>query len=259
MGLPPVKDADVIRLYRQGLTLRAMAEELGVPHWTSVQQRVHALMRRGLLDYGTRRRRPWTEAEEQELRGLVGWHTEHQIAKLLRRSVDAIHVKTTRLGLSREWKGAYTARAVGSIFRVDTKTVTIWMERGYLRGARSTVSCGISRKWRIEHEAIEAFIRDHPEHYERRRITEPFWRRLADQAASSEWVSAKIAAVILGCCDETIKRRIRRGLWPAVQVPCGGGFQWMVRRADLASFGYWKPPIRMIYERGHSGAVGKAS
>lgn len=257
--MPPVNNADVIRLYRQGLTLRAMAERLGVAHWTSVQQRVHRLMRRGLLDYGNRSRRPWTAAADAELRGLAGWHTEREIARKLGRSTTAILIRMKRLGLTREWKGAYTARGTGQIFGVDAKTVVIWIERGYLCGARSQVRCGTTRKWRIEHEAIEDFIRDYAVHYERRRITEPFWRRLADQAASSEWVSAKIAAVILGCCDETIKRRIRRGLWPAVQVPCGGGFQWMVRRADLASFGYWKPPIRMIYERGHSGAVGKAS
>ena len=257
--MPPVNDADVIRLYRQGLTLRAMAERLGVAHWTSVQQRVRRLMGEGRLDYGTRSRRPWTDAAEQELRGLVGWQTEQEIARRLGRSVNAIRVKMKRLGLTREWKGAYTARDVGRIFRVDSASVRIWIDRGYLGGARSTVSCGSSRKWRIEHEEIEAFIRDHPEHYERRRITEPFWRRLADQSASSEWVSAKIAAVILGCCDETIKRRIRRGLWTARKVPCGGGFQWMVRRADLAGFRYWHPPVRLIYERGHRGAVRKAS
>jgi hypothetical protein len=255
----PDEDALLKRRYERGDLLKAIAAEFGVS-WAAVQQRVHVLIRRGQIDISRRAKRPWTEADEQELRGLVGWHAEDVIARKMGRSVNAIHVRINRLGLSRQFKGAYTAREVGRIFQVDAKTVShIWIRHGWLQGKRSTIKCGGRRKWWIEHEAIEAFMRAHPHQYERRRIIEPYWRKIADAAWSeSGLIALPVAAKKLRVCDETIKRRIRSGEWSAVRIPCGGGFQWFVKAEDLDRFRYWKAPVEgLIYQKGHAGAIGK--
>lgn len=252
----PAEDATLIALFRKGRTLRQIGAALG-RDWAVIQQRVRILMRRGELGYGNRSRRPWTVEQDQELRGLLGWQSLRAISRTLGRSETAIKIRAKRLGYSWHWKGAYTARGVGVIFAVDAKTVSIWIRDGLIE-ARKT-GRGRTHRWRIEHEAIEAFIRDGVPYYERRRITEPYWRNLADQAWQAfGLVSLTVAARRLGVCDETLKRRIRRGEWQAEQVVCGGGFAYMVRASDLERFQYLKEPVPMIYAKGHRGAIRKA-
>ena len=202
-------------------------------------------------------RRPWTVDDEQELRGRIGYEPVHKIARALGRTPEAVRIRAVRLGLSQKWRGKYSARGVGRIFAVDSKTVNLWIAQGLMAGRKSRVRAGASRRWCVQHEAIEAFIAAHPTQYERRRIADPYWRRLADKAAT-DLVPVLVAARIVGCCEETIKRRIRRGMWPGERVRCGGGFAWMVRRSDLAAFAYLHPPVNLRYAKGHCGALGKA-
>lgn len=254
----PAEDAEIIEGFKSGKTLRAIAAPLG-RQWTSVQQRVHILMCSGRLTWGKRSRRPWTEEQDQELRGMWGWQSPAVVARRVGRTVNAVQVRAQRLGLTDAWKGAYSSRGAGLIFAVDAKTVLIWMGHGWLKGRPSETGAGKHRRWRIEHEAIELFIRDYPMYYERRRITDSYWRELADKAAAKfNLVPLRLAAKKLGVCDETLKRRIRAGEWPAERVVCGGGWAYMVRREDLERFEYWHQPVPMVYAKGHSGAVRKA-
>lgn len=254
----PEEDAIIVTRFRAGHTLRQIGTETD-RSWSVIQQRIRILMRRGQLDYGKRNRRPWTAQAEQELRGLWGWHAPPVVAQKLGRSLNSVNVKAKRLGLSCRWKGAYNARAVGRVFAVDSKTVGIWIRYGWLAAKQSKVGAGKNRRWRIEHEAIERFIRDYPMYYERRRITEPYWRDLADKAwAVFDLVPIHVAAKKLGVCDETLKRRIRRGEWQAEKYVVGGGYTWMVRTSDLARFEYIREPVEMVYAKGHMGAIRKA-
>lgn len=250
----PAEDALIVRRYGQA-SLRAIGAQLG-RDYRSVQARIFVLRKRGQLKpcdrkYHTR----WTADEDQELRGRVGYEPLAAIARSMKRTVHAVAVRVKRLGLTRAWRGQYNATAVGQLFGVDSKTVRLWIDSGLLAGKKSRVGAGRSFRWQIPHEAVESFIAAHPTQYERRRITDPYWRELADRAhARADLVSVLVAARIVGCCDETIKRRIRRGLWHGEKVRVGGGFGWMVRRSDLAGFAYLHPPG--VHVKGRRGALG---
>lgn len=254
----PEEDATIVRLYGRK-SLLAIGKKLG-RNYHSVQSRIIVLRRRGQLRArDLKLHTAWTADEDQELRGRVGYESVPSIAKALKRTVNAVAVRVKRLGLTRQWRGQYCASGVGRIFAVDSKTVNLWIARGLMVGEQSQVNAGASRRWCIQHEAVASFIAAHPTQYERRRIVEPYWRELADRAhARADLVSVLVASRIVGCADETIKRHIRLGRLRGERVRAGGGWAWMVRRSDLATFRYLHPPVRLEYARGRCGAIRKA-
>ena len=185
--------------------------------------------------------RPWSEADDAELRGRVGWQEPSQIAQELGRSAPAVITRLKRLGLRRDWKGRYSAHQVGAIFNYDEKSVRRWLKAGDLRGRRlRSGASGYAWRWEIQHEDIVRFIQRHPARYERRRITEPYWRKLADQAASDVLLTAQ-AARLLGVNRKTIVRHLQRGWLAAERIRFAGGWAWQIRRADLATFAPRRP------------------
>lgn len=231
-------------------TLAAIAARLGVDSH-SVASRARTLVRRGALD-PTRRHygRAWTADDKETLRERWGWQEPARVAKALRRTLYATIKMAKRLGLCLAWKGRYNGLEVAGIFGVDSHAVAVWVGHGWIEGTRSEVSSGRSRRWSISHEAVEAFIRNHPLRYERRRITEAYWRELADAAARDvDTVNVKQAAVILGCNKETIKKYLGRGWLRGERIQWAGGFAWRIRRADLDGFAFRRPVDRWAAAR----------
>lgn len=236
----PEEDAEIIARYSTE-TIRSIASRLG-EDWTHVQHRIDTLRKEGRLGgYDTRfYAKPWTEAEDDELRGRIGYDPPAAIARDLHRTKYAVIVRSKRLGLSRKPRGMrYTARAVGEIFGTDGKMVThVWIRNGWLTGQRSTMGAGRSRRWAIGYDDIEAFIRQHPDRYERRRITHPWWRRVADEVAAERTPTVGVvqAAHLLNVAEETVRRHCRRGWLDAKQIYWAGGSMWVIARAELANF-----------------------
>lgn len=75
----------------------------------------------------------WTEEEIELMEDLWGTYTIPQIAKRLNRSVQAVKVKSTRLGLGRYVNSSQylTANQVANLMHVDIHAVTdVWIPAG---------------------------------------------------------------------------------------------------------------------------------
>lgn len=248
------EDAAIINGYSRR-PLSEIARRLGL-HPGSVVTHSHVLEQRGALDIQRRfYSRPWTKKQEERLRGMWGWHDPSVVATKMRRTLNAVVLKAHRIGLSREWKGRYTSGGVGKIFGVDAKIVThVWMAQGWLDGKQSKTRAAVSWRWEITHEAIEAFIREHPLRYDRCRIKDDYWRKLADDAARHvDTVSVVQAAAILHVGTKTIKRHLQRGWLPGEQVYWAGGWAWRIRREALAGFVLRHEPG--LHAKGRRGAL----
>jgi hypothetical protein len=110
----------------------AFADAIGVPPHV-VSARIEAL---GLAIPHVRKEPPWTAAEEALLQ-RAPLHDPGRAAQFFavhgfRRTPAAITVRAKRLGLSRRFRGALSARAVARILGVDDKWVTARMLSGDL-------------------------------------------------------------------------------------------------------------------------------
>lgn len=221
------EDARIIARY-SATTLKAIAAELGVARWQSVQLRVNQLIRQGRLDRHDRAYAPpWSEADDELLATWWGLLPDATVARKLGRTPGACKIRATRqLGLARKDQ-FYTVRAVARLFGVDDHRVRAWIDEGLLQAVRSTVRSGDGNlAWRIEHEWIEAFLREWPWRYDRRRIEAgTYWRNLADRVAAADpFVDVREAARILGVCVETVRRWVREGELEAERTPGAGGY-----------------------------------
>lgn len=104
----------------------------------------------------------WTEQGETFLITERHRFSPKQMAQKLGRSENAVKLKLKRLGY--KWiqgiNGFLTMRAVSRIFGVDAKTVSWWIDSGWLKGSRFPVGMGPYRARKIAHEAIYDFIED---------------------------------------------------------------------------------------------------
>ena len=146
-----------------------LAARLGVtPAAVAGQIMRHGLAKRTL-------RRPWTAEEEDRLERLIGERPPGVIAKMMRRSVNSIVVKSKRLGLSRrahtEW---YTKREVCEIFGVDHKWVQARIDSGALKAEPFFPGSQPQRNgqapWRISRKSVYDFLRRYPEELNGRNV-----------------------------------------------------------------------------------------
>ncbi len=78
----------------------------------------------------------WTEAEEETLAELITRYAPHFIAKKLHRSVNAVVVKSKRMGLSRRCRdGWFTKKEVCELLGVDHKKIQGYIDRGKLKAS----------------------------------------------------------------------------------------------------------------------------
>lgn len=226
------------------LTLRAMAEQLGVNHWTSVQQQINRLIREGRLTRRDRHwHREWTAEEMDYLAESWGLLPDATVARRLGRTVAACKVRATRfLHLSRSQQ-FLTAQAVARLFGVDVHVVIRrWIRDGLLRARRSAVNCGGNgRMWRIDDADLERFVRRYPWHYDRTRIEwGTYWRNLANRVwARDPYLGVVEAAAQLGIHPNTLARWCREGRIVAVKTACYGGGnhqRWMLAQSVVSAF-----------------------
>jgi len=81
----------------------------------------------------------WTERECEILSEMLGNYSSITIARRLRRSVNAVVVKSKRLGLSRRTRdGWFTKKEVCEIMGVDHKKIQGYIDRGDLKAGYHT-------------------------------------------------------------------------------------------------------------------------
>ena len=78
----------------------------------------------------------WTEKEVKILTEMISNHPPLTIARRLHRSVNAVVVKSKRLGLLRRYRdGWYTMKEVCEILGIDHHKATRWIETGELKAS----------------------------------------------------------------------------------------------------------------------------
>lgn len=123
------------------LTIKQMAEHLGVPYWSSVQQQIERLIAAGRLSRRDRYwHREWTQADMDYLAEHWGLLPDATVARHLGRTVDACKIRATRhLHLARSQQ-FLTAQVVARLFGLDVHVVTRrWIGTGLLRARKSAV------------------------------------------------------------------------------------------------------------------------
>lgn len=153
----PATDDDIRRIYADGITrdaLKLATRRLGRPRkW--ITNRAAAL---GLSS--PRFKTPQWTADEDAILSAAPHFNPKTLARRLTaqgfsRSPIAIHVRLTRLGLSRIDPDKMCARELAEIMGTDGKTVARWIEKGWLKAKVS--EGGI---YRISRKQVRSFIVD---------------------------------------------------------------------------------------------------
>lgn len=88
-----------------------------------------------------------------------GW-SDATIGRRLGRTAVAVHIRVKRLGLESRTARTLNARKVAALLGVScSKTVSRWVERGWLRGRRQ-MHRGPNRQWLFSEDALLEFMRD---------------------------------------------------------------------------------------------------
>lgn len=158
-------DAQIRRVYCDGSAgrgqVRDLARRLGIPRW-KVSRRAQQIGA-----YQPCVKEP--EWSEKELKMLE--HRAHLTPERIRlalrkagfnRSTGAILIKRKRMRLLQNLKG-YSARSLAECFGIDVKTVTRWIEKGWLkaekRGTARTEAQG-GDMWFIREKDLRPFVLD---------------------------------------------------------------------------------------------------
>ena len=156
------EEREIIRRdFRQtSASQRELANRLGVTN----AQAAYQITRMGLRKRSDRR--PWTPEENSLLLDLIEEKSTGQIAKSMKRTVNAVMVQAKRLNASRGNRtGWYTMREVCEILGMDHHWVGRRIENGSLQATRQngrTPEDDRGRMWRIEQKDLRKFIRRHP-------------------------------------------------------------------------------------------------
>lgn len=115
--------------------VQALADELGVAR-PLLSKRVVALG----LTMPHRKELDWTQAEEELLR-RAPLHDPDKAARIFRehgftRSPTAIMIKCKRLGLSRRYRGTFSAPGAAALLGMDNRTLTNWIEKGWIKAVK---------------------------------------------------------------------------------------------------------------------------
>ena len=107
----------------------------------------------------------WTDAEVEVLREMINQYFPITIARKLGRSVNAVVVKSKRLGLSRRVRdGWFVKREVGEICGVDHRKVQSWIDSGELKAGWHTEvkpQKDGSATWHILEADLRVFLLSH--------------------------------------------------------------------------------------------------
>jgi hypothetical protein len=111
---------------------------------------------------------PWSEAEKAIVAEQAGHASDAAIVRQLKRagfmrSEVAVSVMAKRLGASRIDPDRYSATGLGNVLGVDAKTVTRWIDKGWLKAKpRGTARVAVQGgdEWEIRRTDIARFIVD---------------------------------------------------------------------------------------------------
>lgn len=122
----------------------------------------------------------WTEKEIQYLETSIKKKSLDTIAKHLKRTKTAVKVKARRLNLSRVHSNGYTMLDVKLALGNDTKTISKWIEKDWLKGKRQGPNTPV---WLFTDKNIRDFVIAHPNEIDPRRCD---WIWMVDLLAGGD-------------------------------------------------------------------------
>lgn len=166
----------------------------------------------------TRPERNWTTRQIEELESLLerGLSDEH-IGRRLGRSANAVNIQRKRLGIPSRTAQLLSCRQVADRLGIGcSKSVTRWIEAGYVRGRRGPRR-GPYRQWQVTEENLFEFL-ENPAHWHRweaRRITDKGLREWALELPKPRFLT--LSEVARSYCVEpkTVHQWIAKGWLPA--------------------------------------------
>jgi excisionase family DNA binding protein len=186
-----------------------------------------------------RNRYTWTPLRLLALEEMIHkGHTDEVIARRLGVTANAVRIVRTRRRLPTRTVVCGSARSVARRLGIGcAKSVTAWIDRGYLRGRPGQVRGKHPQRY-VDEADLRDFLRD-PAHWHRwevERIVDPALRALATTVRGE--VRFLTQAEVADRCfvqRATVQQWIDKGWLPAVST----GSHRVVRASDLAAF---RPP-----------------
>lgn len=206
-----------------------------------------------------RERKRWTPEEDERLAALAGYLPMGEIAARLGRSYGAVRTRRARLELGPESgmrtpaeRGLHLA-AVARILGVERMAVYRLIRAGALEGHRSPDRKARGFVWHIHPAALATFLRERPERYDARRITDPRWRAIATaprrrpSLAGDRLLSVREVAPRVYLSPWGVTAALRRGDLQGVLCRNRTGTAWWVLESSVRA--YQPPPL----DWGHRG------
>lgn len=195
-------------------------------------------------------RRDWTEEELEYLGDTYGILPDKQICEHLHRSRNSIVLASKRhLKINRK-ANFYTAKEVAKLLGVAcSKTVTeTWQEKGFIKGRKSTVRCGLNMMWLFSEQDIEDCLRKYPWLVKMEKVEDrnQFRRILKEEWERDPWYTSEQAGSLLGVHFHTVVKYLNQGLLQGVKKPalCWQG-EWVIRRSNIQAYlTKWENPSR---------------
>ena len=172
-------DADIRRLwpdfekpYRAVSGVKALAKQLGKPHWMITQR-----LRRLGLTVAAIKEPNWTPAEDALLEH-VPRHDPDKASEIFKahgfhRTATAIMVRCKRVGLSRRYRDTFSARTAAAMLGMDNKTISQLCIEGIIKADRRS-SRRLPQQGGSPHsitpKALRQFVIDHLERIDFRRV-----------------------------------------------------------------------------------------
>lgn len=185
-------------------------------------------------------KRTWSREELGYLAEYYGVLPAAEVAKHLKRSVNALKIASYRkLGLNQR-SNIYSASEVARLLGVDSHKVTRWAESGLVKATKGNLGCGYNRVWCFNEESIDALLKSQPwiiPDFHRMEISQ-FRSIVEAQWYKDPWFTCRKAAPRLGVTHpEAVKRYIRNGWLTAHRAPCTHGyFVLVIRRSEIDKF-----------------------
>jgi hypothetical protein len=117
------------------------------------------------------RMRPWAQAELDFLRDHAGERSNWWIARKLKRSMCAVRVRASLLGVSVQVHDGYSRAQISQLLGVQHQTVRRWIDNGWLIVTPTSNT--------VPESSIERFIHHHPEQYDLRRVDQVWFKSIA--------------------------------------------------------------------------------
>lgn len=169
-----------------------LARALGVPKWAVTKRAAELGLSSPRGEFFDARE--WTAEEDRKLIAWAGERSLRAIARRLGRTHNAVRNRMRRLKVSCRVSEGYTLRELELCFGVGHRTITRWIDRGWLEADRRDED-GEHPAYQVREVAILRFVQEHPLAFELRRVDQTWFLDLMTSGGVIKKAIATEAAI----------------------------------------------------------------